>query len=109
MGFPFIEKNFFEYSYHGDILKPDMEYWARKGAGQVRISPLPNLLVDVFVTHTCAVGADYSNSYYREHQVQELIGWVNKTSYHNLKTAMVSSMEEFFLDIKEWLIPSKST
>lgn len=127
--FPFIEKNFFEYSYHGDILKPDMEYWARKGAGQVRISPLPNLLVDVFVTHTCAVGADYSNSYYREHQVQELIGWVNKsnadfvilggdfntsptdneTSYHNLKTAMVSSMEEFFLDIKEWLIPSKST
>ena len=135
--FPFIEKNFFEYSYHGDILKPDMEYWARKGAGQsydslqeleddishsgqVRISPLPNLLVDVFVTHTCAVGADYSNSYYREHQVQELIGWVNKsnadfvilggdfntsptdneTSYHNLKTAMVSSMEEFFLDIK---------
>ena len=72
------------------------------------------------MTHTCAVGADYSNSYYREHQVQELIGWVNKsnadfvilggdfntsptdneTSYHNLKTAMVSSMEEFFLDIK---------
>lgn len=32
--FPFIEKNFLEYSYHGDILKPDMEYWARKGAGQ---------------------------------------------------------------------------
>ena len=50
----------------------------------------------------------------------ELVGWVDKsnadfvilggdfntdpkdkeTSYHNLKTAMISSMEEFFLDIK---------
>ena len=127
--FPFIEKKFYEFSYHGDVLKPDMEYWARKGAGLARISPLSNLVVDVFVTHTCAVGSDYTNSYYREHQVQELVGWVNssdadfvilggdfntsptdnETSYHNLKTAMISSMEEFFLDIKEWLVPSKST
>lgn len=127
--FPFIEKEFHEYSYHGDVLKPDMEYWARKGAGRARISPVPGLVLDVFVTHTCAVGAGYTNAYYREHQVEELVGWVNnskadfvilggdfntdpkdnETSYHNLKTAMVSSMEEFFLDIKEWLIPSKST
>ena len=33
----------------------------------------------------------------------------NETSYHNLKEAMVSSMEEFFLDIKEWLCPAKAT
>ena len=72
------------------------------------------------MTHTCAVGPDYTNAYYREHQVQELVGWVNdsdadfvilggdfntdpkdkESSYHNLKSAMVSSMEEFFLDIK---------
>ena len=28
--FPFIEKQFHEYNFHGDILKPDGEYWARK-------------------------------------------------------------------------------
>ena len=53
-------------------------------------------------------------------QVKELVGWVDdsnadfvilggdfntdpkdkETSYHNLKEAMISSMEEFFLDIK---------
>lgn len=33
----------------------------------------------------------------------------NETSYNDLKTAMVSSMEEFFMDIKEWLVPSKAT
>ena len=28
--FPFIEKQFHEFNYHGDILKPDGEYFARK-------------------------------------------------------------------------------
>jgi len=127
--FPFIEKEFLEYSYHGDILKPDGEYWARKGAGRARVEPHPGFLVDLLVTHTCAVGPSYSNAYYREHQVAELVGWVDKsnadfvilggdfntdpkdkeTSYHNLKTAMISSMEEFFLDIKEWLCPKRAT
>jgi len=127
--FPFIEKEFLEYSYHGSIWNPDGEYWARKGAGRARVEPHPGFLVDLFVTHTCAVGPSYTNAYYREHQVKELVGWVdksnadfvilggdfntdprdNETSYHNLKEAMVSSMEEFFLDIKEWLCPSKAT
>ena len=36
----------------------------------MRISPHPAAVVDLFVTHTCAVGTDYTNAYYREHQVQ---------------------------------------
>ena len=125
----FFQKQFLEYSYHGDITKGDGEYWARKGAGRARIAPHPSFVVDVFVTHTCAVGPDYTNAYYREHQVQELVSWVNnsnadfvilggdfntdpldkETSYSNLKKLMISSMEEFFLDIKEWLIPKRAT
>jgi len=127
--FPFIEKEFHEYTYHGDKLKLDGEYWARKGAARARVEPSPGYLVDFFVTHTCAVGPSYTNAYYREKQIAELVGWVgqstadvvilggdfntdpkdNETSYHNLKRAMTSSMEEFFLDIKEWLVPSKAT
>jgi len=127
--FPFIEKQFHEFSYHGDILKPDGEYFARKGAGRGRIEPSPGILVDLFVTHTCAVGPDYTNAYYREKQVDEIVGWVkrsyadfvilggdfntsprdNETSYHNLKTAMVSSMEEFFIYVSKWLVPEKAT
>ena len=83
--------------------------------GRVRVSPLPGLLVDVFVTHTAAWN---SNIWYRNHQINQLIGWVNdsdadfvilggdlntnpidnETGYRNLKMAMVNSMEEFFLD-----------
>ena len=73
-----FQKQFLEYSYHGDILKPDGEYWARKGAGRARISPHPSFVVDVFVTHTCAIGPDYSNAYYREHQVQVCNCFLNK-------------------------------
>jgi len=127
--FPFIEKQFLEFSYHGDILKPDGEYFARKGAGRARVEPSPGIKVDFLVTHTCAVGPTYSNAYYREKQVKELVGWVNhsnadfvilggdfntsptdkETSYHRLKTAMVSSMEEFFIKVQEWLCPKRST
>jgi len=127
--FPFIEKEFLEFSYHGSIWNPDGEYWARKGAGRARVEPHPGFIVDLLVTHTCAVGPTYTNAYYREHQVKELVGWVDKsnadfvilggdfntdpkdkeTSYHSLKEAMISSMEEFFLDIKEWLCPRRAT
>jgi len=127
--FPFIEKEFLEYSYHGSIWNPDGEYWARKGAGRARVEPHPGFIVDLFVTHTCAVGPSYTNAYYREHQVKELVQWVKEsnadfvvlggdfntdpkdkeTSYHDLKEAMISSMEEFFINIKEWLCPNKAT
>lgn len=126
---PFIEKQFLEYSYHGDILKPDGEYWARKGAGRARIAIQESFVVDLFVTHTCAVGNGYSNAYYRTNQVKELVGWLgqatgdftvlggdfntdprdNETSYSDLKSLMVSSIEEFFLDIKSWLAPDRAT
>jgi len=127
--FPFIEKQFHEYNFHGDILKPDGEYWARKGAGRARVEPYPGTIVDFFVTHTCAVGPNYSNAYYRTRQVKELVGWVNnsnadfvvlggdfntsptddESSYHDLKEAMVSSMEEFFRTVSEWLCPKRAT
>ncbi len=38
-----------------------------QGVGHVRIEPMPNVTVDVYVTHTAA--NDY-NSYYREIQVR---------------------------------------
>jgi hypothetical protein len=38
-----------------------------QGVGHVRIEPVPNVTVDVYVTHTAA--NDY-NSYYREIQVR---------------------------------------
>lgn len=127
--YAFIEKQFLEYSYHGNVLKPDGEYWARKGAGRVRIALDNSFVVDIFVTHTCAVGTDYSNSYYRTRQVKELVGWVGnatadftvlggdfntdprdtESSYSDLKSLMVSSIEEFFLDMKAWLMPARAT
>merc|ERR1712112_460710 len=45
-------------------------------------------------------GPTYSNAYYREKQ---------ENSYHSLKAAMVSSMEEFFQKITEWLCPKRAT
>jgi len=127
--FQFIEKEFLEFTLHGSKWKLDGEYWAREGSGRARVEPRPGFTVDLFVTHTCAVGPSYSNAFYRESQVEELVGWVkksnadfmilggdfntdpkdNETSYHNLKSTMTSSMEQFFLDIKEWLCPSKAT
>ena len=87
--FSFIQKEFLEFSYHGSIWNPDGEYWARKvrldfgiirevsdiynlifqGAGRARVEPHPGFIVDLLVTHTCAVGPTYTNAYYREHQV----------------------------------------
>ena len=55
-----VKENFFETSIYLDLCI----------IGRARISPHPSFVVDVFVTHTCAIGPDYSNAYYREHQVQ---------------------------------------
>ena len=44
--------------------------------GRVRIEPVHNLTVDIFVTHTAAdpdPSHGYNNSYYRVKQVQELM------------------------------------
>jgi len=127
--YPIVEKEFHSFTDHGDIKRGDGEYWARKGAGRIRVEPSSGITVDAFVTHTCAVGPTYSNAFYREKQVAELVKWTNasdadfvilggdfntspndkETSYHTLKAAMVSSMEEFFQKITEWLCPQRAT
>ena len=48
-----------------------------KGAGRARVEPHPGFIVDLFVTHTCAVGPSYTNAYYREHQVSYIIYYLN--------------------------------
>jgi len=110
----FTEIEFFPYSDHGDFFWKDGEYFARKGVGRVRIEPHPNMTIDVFVTHTCA--SDY-NFYYRQRQVKELVKFVkksdadflvlggdfnvdpnvngNETTYHDIKSIMRNSMEQF--------------
>jgi len=127
--FPILEKEFHAFTYRGDAKKEDGEYWARKGAGRIRVEPSPGIMVDAFVTHTCAIGPTYTNAYYREKQVAELVKWAQasdadfvilggdlntsptdkETSYHALKAVMVSSMEEFFQRITEWLCPKRAT
>jgi len=126
--FPFIEVEFLGYSDHGDAWWGDGEYLARKGVGRVRVEPVNGTLVDVFVTHTCA--SDY-NFYYRQRQIKELVKFVNKsdadfmilggdfnvdpkvnaneTTYHDVSSLMVNSMEEFFKIITDWLIPKRAT
>jgi len=117
---------FFPYTDHGTIW--DGEAWARKGVGRVRIEPHPNVTVDVFVTHTCASDG---NRWYRQRQVKELVKFVGKsdadfiilggdfnvdpkanadeTTYHDIKSIMVNSIEEFFKRIEDWLVPKKAT
>jgi hypothetical protein len=84
--FPFEEKEFNSYTYHGDPLKAaiDGEWLARKGVGRVRIRPQENVTVDVFITHTAAdpdPSHNYTNEYYRVRQVDELMDkYVNKST-----------------------------
>jgi len=129
--FPFVETDFLSYTDHGDAFWNDGEYLARKGLGRVRIEPRRNLTVDLYLTHTCA--SDY-NSYYRQRQVDELVGHIgkrykddtdadftilggdfnvdprmNETSYHAVKKIMVNAIEDYFHIIEEWLKPSRAT
>jgi len=122
-----LEVEFLPYTDHGNILHfDDGEFLARKGAGRVRIEPGPNVTLDVFVTHTCA--SDY-NYWYRQRQVKELVKFVKKstadfvvlggdfnvdpkakeTTFHDVKEIMINSIEEFFKNIEEWLIPRRAT
>ena len=127
--FPFVDKEFIPYKERGDWKKFDGEFWAQKGAGRVRLEPYKNFLVDIFVTHTCAVGATYTNAYYRQKQIQQLAQHVEKskadfvivggdfntdpsdkeTSYHTLQSVLVNSIAEFFVELSSWLSPQKAT
>lgn len=98
--FPFEEKEFNSYNWHGDAAKSwiDGEYLAKKvkwqiierslhifllclrfslqGVGRVRVRPMDNVTLDVFITHTAAdpdPSHGYNNSYYRVRQVRELV------------------------------------
>ena len=72
--FPFQNIQFNMYTERGSIL--DGEALAGKGIGRVRINPVSDLSVDVFVTHTIAdSGKDwlYNNTRVRIDQIQELM------------------------------------
>ncbi len=84
--YPLEEIDFHSYNYHGDITKAwiDGEYLAKKGVGRVRVRVLNNVTVDIFVTHTAADPDrryhNYSNAYYRDKQVEELMNSYVKKS-----------------------------
>ena len=74
----FTDIEFNSFTYHGDGTKVliDGEVLAKKGVGRVRIMPVSNLSVDIFVTHTAADPNPYhgyDNSYYRFQQIKELL------------------------------------
>ena len=77
--FPFHEVEFNSYTEHGNFWKAtiDGEWFARKGVGRVRIHPRDDVTMDVFVTHTCADPDprlhNYTNEWYRDAQVKELM------------------------------------
>jgi len=124
--FPFIERSFHGYSVKGRIT--DGEVLASKGVGKVRIEPFPGHIVDVFVTHTCASD---DNSFYRQKQVKELVDIIkdskadfvilggdfnsdpvvnkDETTLKDITDIMVSSINEIFLKLENWLIPKKAT
>jgi len=124
--FPFIERSFHGYSVKGRIT--DGEVLASKGVGKVRIEPFPGHIVDIFVTHTCASD---DNAVYRQKQVKELVDFVkkssadfvilggdfnsdpvvnkNETTLKDITDIMVSSINEIFQKLEDWLIPKKAT
>jgi len=126
--FPFIEKSFEIYQETGNPFSDDGEYWASKGIGRVRIEPYDDHIVDVFLTHTCA--SDY-NYKYRQMQVKQLVETIKKseadfvilggdfnadpvvnkeeTTLKDINDLMVSSVNEVFNKIKDWLIPTRAT
>jgi len=123
----FTETEFNVFSVHGDLWWFDGEFEAKKGVGRVRIEPVPNTTVDIFVTHTAA--SDY-NAYYRQIQTKEVIEHVkkstadfailggdfnidprmtNETTYKDLTTELRSAMQEFFVYLEELLSPKRAT
>ena len=71
------------------------QFFLKSVLGRARIAIHESFVVDLFVTHTCAVGNGYSNAYYRTKQVkvrlcsklawnycktQELVGWLGQAT-----------------------------
>ena len=53
-----------------DILRYRSYFNTNPILGRARIAIHESFVVDLFVTHTCAVGNGYSNAYYRTNQVK---------------------------------------
>ena len=77
--FPFLSIEFNGYHCRGGVL--DGEGFVRKGVGRVRLNPIGNISVDVFVTHTIAEQASwvpklvYDNDECRVDQVTQLMNF----------------------------------
>jgi len=76
--FPFEDVEFHSFAWKGNWLKMsiDGEVLVGKGVGRVRVTLNPDITVDIFITHLVAdpePSNGYSNSYYRQKQIQELI------------------------------------
>jgi endonuclease/exonuclease/phosphatase family metal-dependent hydrolase len=130
--YPFKEIEFNMYTYRGSIW--DGEGLAGKGVGRVRIEPIPNLTVDVFVTHTIADSGTtmYNNTWVRINQVEELMNtYIDKSNadvvilggdfnsgptnhpgepFQIIKSkGMINSVQEIFYKLDEWLHPRFAT
>merc|ERR1712110_189525 len=131
--YPFKEVEFNAFADHGDATKMfvDGEWFARKGVGRVQVEPMPNVTLDIFVTHTAADPEPwhgYNNSFYREKQVRELLderiskskadvvvlgGDFNDgpkdSNFEMIRYEMQNSIEELFYKLSRWLNPEYST
>jgi len=130
--YPFKEIEFNMYTYRGSIW--DGEGLAGKGVGRVRIQPVPNLNVDLFVTHTIADSGTtmYNNTWVRINQVEELMAsYIDKSDadvvilggdfnsaptnnpgepFQIMKSkGLVNSVQEIFYELDEWLHPRFAT
>ena len=101
--------------------------------GRVRIEPRSNTTIDIFVTHTIADSGTKmaNNTWYRVKQVEELMDRYIKKSdadavilggdfntppkmdpdepYYIIQKFMQNSAEQFFNQLKEWLLPKFAT
>ena len=117
---------FHVFTNHGDALW-DYEYFLRRGVGRVRLEPQPGTTVDLLIASLASI--DY-NTWYREHQVAELLKFVTncsaqhvilaatlnvdpraeETTYKAVHTAMTDALEEFYNnDPTKYLAPSLAT
>jgi len=122
----FTDIEFLSFTDHGDFFW-DYEYFLRRGAGRVRIEPIPGHTVDVIVTSLASI--DY-NYWYRESQAKDLVNMIkqsdadhvivagdfnvdprdNEDTYKSLKTELTDAVEEFYKnDATKYLDPSLST
>jgi len=121
--FPFLEKNFSQFQQQGPFshMFSDGEYFSGKGVGRVKLSPSPDIHIDVFVTHTISEDNNYE---IREQQADELIGLVEDSkadfvilggdfnasplmefdkTYNKVKKVMTDAFQEIMDNIKAWM------